>query len=97
MGQKMSIQPQFLYNDIGDEKPTPANDELFYRTESDMNKRKNAKFERVYKMEYNTDPIDYMVDDIKGSADVLAKVIFAGFNIVFLVILGVILVTNFGM
>lgn len=62
-----------------------------------MNKRKNAKYERIYKMEYNTDQIDYLVDDIKGTSDVLAKVIFAGFNIVFLVILGVILVTNFGM
>jgi hypothetical protein len=62
-----------------------------------MNKRKNTKSELIYQMEYNAEQIDYLVDEIKGTSDVLAKVIFAGFNIVFLVILGVILVTNFGM
>ena len=62
-----------------------------------MNKRKNTKSDLIYQMEYNAEQIDYLVDDVKGSSDVLAKVIFAGFNIVFLVILGVILVTNFGM
>ena len=62
-----------------------------------MNKRKNTKSDLIYQMEYNAEQIDYLVDDVKGSSDVLAKVIFAGFNIVFLVILGVILVINFGM
>jgi hypothetical protein len=59
--------------------------------------------ERIFKMEYNqynqyeqyvNDPVDEMVEDIKGSADVLAKVLFAGFNIVFLVVLGIILISN---
>ncbi|MFC1997100.1 hypothetical protein ACFLXI_05770 [Chloroflexota bacterium] len=45
-------------------------------------------------MQYNNDPVDGMVDDIKGSAGILAKVLFAGFNIVFLVVLGVVLVSN---
>jgi len=59
-----------------------------------MNESENTTSERIYKMEYTTDQIDSMVDEIKGSADVLAKVLFAGFNIVFLVVLGVILISN---
>jgi hypothetical protein len=43
---------------------------------------------------YAEDPVDEVVEDIKGSAEVLAKVLFAGFNIVFLVILGIILISN---
>ena len=59
-----------------------------------MNESEYTNSERIYKMEYTTDQIDGMVDEIKGSADVLAKVLFAGFNIVFLVVLGVILISN---
>ena len=46
-------------------------------------------------VDYDGDPIEGMVDDIKGSAELLAKVLFAGFNIVFLVILGVLLIATF--
>jgi hypothetical protein len=48
-------------------------------------------------MQYSNDPIDDLVNDIKGTTGVLAKVIFAGFNLVFFVILGIILVSNFTM
>lgn len=48
-------------------------------------------------MQYTNDPVDGMVDEIKGTAGVLAKVLFAGFNLVFIVIIGVILVSNFAM
>ena len=48
-------------------------------------------------MQYNNDPVDGMVDEIKGTAGILAKVLFAGFNLVFVVIIGVILVSNFAM
>jgi hypothetical protein len=50
---------------------------------------------RRNEMQYTNDPIDDLVSDIKGTTGVLAKVIFAGFNLVFLVILGIILVSNF--
>lgn len=46
-------------------------------------------------MQCNNDPIEGMVDDIKGTAGVIAKVVFAGFNIVFIVVIGIILVSNF--
>ena len=45
-------------------------------------------------MQHTHDQVDGMVDEIKGSAEILAKVLFAGFNIVFLVIIGVILVSS---
>ncbi|MFC1997099.1 hypothetical protein ACFLXI_05765 [Chloroflexota bacterium] len=45
-------------------------------------------------MEYNADPVEEMVEEIIDSADLLAKVLFAGFNIVFLVVLGIILISN---
>ena len=45
-------------------------------------------------MQYSNDPIEGMVDEIKGTAGVLAKVLFAGFNIVFIIVLGIILVSN---
>lgn len=45
-------------------------------------------------MQYTNDPVDGMVDDIKGTAGVLAKVLFAGFNIVFILVIGFILVSN---
>jgi hypothetical protein len=48
-------------------------------------------------MQYTNDPVDGMVDEIKGTAGILAKVIFAGFNLIFVVIIGVILVSNFAM
>lgn len=48
-------------------------------------------------MQYSNDPIESLVNDIKGTTGVLAKVIFAGFNVVFVVILGIILVSNFAM
>ena len=48
-------------------------------------------------MQYSNDPIDDLVNDIKGTTGVLAKVIFAGFNLVFFVILGIILVSNLAM
>ena len=48
-------------------------------------------------MQYNNDPVDGMVDEIKGTAGILAKVLFAGFNLIFVVIIGVILVSNFAM
>jgi hypothetical protein len=48
-------------------------------------------------MQYSNDPIENLVNDIKGTTGVLAKVIFAGFNLVFIVILGIILVTNFAL
>jgi hypothetical protein len=60
----------------------------------DMDEIEQTNAERIYEMEYTTVQIDVMVDEIKGSADVLAKVLFAGFNIVFLVVLGVILISN---
>lgn len=59
-----------------------------------MEYRRKAENDSIFKMEYSTKQVDAMVDDIKDSAEVLAKVIFAGFNIVFLVVLGVILITN---
>ena len=45
-------------------------------------------------MEYTNDPIDGLIDEIKGTTGILARVIFAGFNIVFIVVLGIILVSN---
>jgi hypothetical protein len=48
-------------------------------------------------MQYTNDPVDGMVDEIKGTAGILAKVLFAGFNLIFVVIIGVILVSNFAM
>lgn len=48
-------------------------------------------------MAYSNDPIESLVDDIKGTTGILAKVIFAGFNLVFIVVLGIILVSNLGM
>ena len=45
-------------------------------------------------MHYTSDPVDNMVDDIKGTAGMLGKILFAGFNLVFIVILGVLLVSN---
>jgi hypothetical protein len=45
-------------------------------------------------MQYTNDPVDGMVDDIKGTAGLLAKVLFAGFNIVFILVIGFILVSN---
>ena len=62
-----------------------------------MHDRKQANSERIYKMEYTNDPVEGMVDDIREPADVLAKVLFAGFNIVFIVVLGIILITNLAM
>jgi hypothetical protein len=47
-------------------------------------------------MNYGSGPIDNMVGDIKGTTKFLAKVIFAGFNIVFLVVIGLIIAANFG-
>lgn len=46
-------------------------------------------------MEYTNDPIDGLVDEIKGTAEILAKVLFAGFNLVFVILLGVIIISNF--
>ena len=46
-------------------------------------------------MQYSNDPIESMVDDIKGTAGVIGKVVFAVFNIVFIVVIGIILVSNF--
>ena len=97
MRQNMPIQPYFLYNFSVDNSPTIIFIRSHFYRDLTMNKRKNAKSELIYQMEYNADQIDYLVDEIKGTSDVLAKVIFAGFNIVFLVILGVILVKNFGL
>ena len=48
-------------------------------------------------MNYNSGPIDSVVSDIKGATKFLAKAIFAGFNIVFLIVIGLILASNFGM
>lgn len=48
-------------------------------------------------MQYHNDPVDVMVDDIKGTAGVLAKMLFAGFNLVFIVVLGIIIVSNLAM
>jgi hypothetical protein len=48
-------------------------------------------------MQYPNDPIDNMIKDIKGTTGILAKVLFAGFNVVFILILGLILVSNFAM
>jgi len=48
-------------------------------------------------MQYTNDPIDGLIDEIKGTTGVLAKVLFAGFNLVFFVIVGIILVSNFAM
>jgi hypothetical protein len=48
-------------------------------------------------MQYTNDPIDGLVDEIKGTAGVLTKILFAGFNVVFIVVLGLILVSNFVM
>ena len=45
-------------------------------------------------MEYTNDPLEDLVDEIKGTAEVLAKVLFASFNIVFLILLGVIIISN---
>ena len=47
-------------------------------------------------MNYNGDPIDNMVGEIKGTTKFLATIIFAGFNVVFLIVVGLILVSNFG-
>ena len=59
-------------------------------------KRGDTNSERIYKMEYTNDPIDGLVDEIKGTAEILAKVLFAGFNLVFVILLGVIIISNFG-
>ena len=45
-------------------------------------------------MEYDYNPIDELVEEIKNSADTLAKLLFASFNIVFLIILGIIIISN---
>jgi len=48
-------------------------------------------------MSYNNDPIDNMVSDIKGTTKFLSRVIFAGFNVVFLIVLGLVLASNFAL
>ena len=45
-------------------------------------------------MQYSNNPIDNMVDEIKGTTGFVGKIIFAGFNVIFIIILGIILVTN---
>ena len=45
-------------------------------------------------MRYNQEPVDLMIEDIKDSASLLGRILFAGFNIIFLVVIGVILVSN---
>ena len=45
-------------------------------------------------MEYTSDQIESLVNDIKGTTGFLAKVLFAGFNLVLIIVLGVILVSN---
>ena len=47
-------------------------------------------------MSYNNDPIDNMVSEIKGTTKFISKVIFAGFNVVFLIVLGLVLASNLG-
>jgi endonuclease V-like protein UPF0215 family len=56
-----------------------------------------TQYNRIIHGEFDTEPIDGMVDEIQGSIVVVSKVLFAGFNIVFLIIIGVILVANFGL
>ena len=46
-------------------------------------------------MQYSNSPIDNMVNEIKGTTGFLGKLIFAGFNVIFIIILGLILVSNF--
>jgi hypothetical protein len=48
-------------------------------------------------MQNPNDPIDNMIEEIKGTTGILAKVLFAGFNVVFILILGLILVSNFAL
>ena len=48
-------------------------------------------------MQYHNDPVDVMVDDIKSTAGVLAKLLFAGFNLVFIIVLGILIVSNLAM
>jgi hypothetical protein len=62
-----------------------------------MNKKETYKSDRIFNVDYKRDPFDDRLFDHKETSNVLAKVIFAWFNIVFLVILGVILVSYFGM
>ena len=57
----------------------------------------SATEKREIVMQYTEEPIDALVENIIESTDVLAKVLFAGFNIVFLVVLGVILITTLAM
>jgi hypothetical protein len=46
-------------------------------------------------MSSKNDPINDMVSEIKGTTSFISKVLFAGFNVVFLIVLGLILVSNF--
>ena len=59
--------------------------------------RQRTPIRKDFNMRYTAnanDQVDGMVDNIKDSTNLLAKVLFAGFNIVFLVVIGVILVST---
>jgi len=46
-------------------------------------------------MQYSNNPIDNMVNEIKGTTGFLGKVIFAGINLILIIILGIIIVSSF--
>jgi hypothetical protein len=45
-------------------------------------------------MQYNNEPINGIVDDIKATASALAIYLFAGLNIIFIIMLGIILASH---
>jgi len=51
--------------------------------------------ERRTYMQYSNNPIDNMVNEIKGTTGFLSKVIFAGINLILIIILGIIIVSSF--